>query len=75
MEKKVRVAIDWALNVLFTKDFVQFLDQRALAHTQTETGAAPVESRSICLSPASLTPATANCNRPNRGQRPGYDAA
>ena len=41
MEKKVRVAIDWALDVLFTKDFVQFLDQRALAHTQTETGAAP----------------------------------
>ena len=40
MEKKVRVAIDWALDVLFTKDFVQFLDQRALAHTQTETGAA-----------------------------------
>ena len=40
VEKKVRVAIDWALDVLFTKDFVQFLDQRALAHTQTETGAA-----------------------------------
>jgi NADH dehydrogenase len=39
-EKKVRVAIDWALDVLFTKDFVQFLDQRALAHTQTETGTA-----------------------------------
>jgi hypothetical protein len=37
----VRVAIDWALDVLFTKDFVQFLDQRALVHTQTETGAAP----------------------------------
>ena len=40
-EKKVRVAIDWALDVLFTKDFVQYLDQRALVHTQTETGAAP----------------------------------
>jgi NADH:ubiquinone reductase (H+-translocating) len=40
IEKKVRVAIDWALDVLFTKDFVQFLDQRALAHTQTETGTA-----------------------------------
>jgi NADH dehydrogenase len=40
VEKKVRVAIDWALDVLFTKDFVQFLDQRALTHTQTETGAA-----------------------------------
>ncbi len=41
MEKKVRVAIDWALDVFFSKDFVQYLDQRALAHTQTETGAAP----------------------------------
>jgi NADH:ubiquinone reductase (H+-translocating) len=40
VEKKVRVAIDWALDVLFAKDFVQFLDQRALAHTQTDTGAA-----------------------------------
>ncbi|MGE5214307.1 MAG: NAD(P)/FAD-dependent oxidoreductase, partial [Nitrospirota bacterium] len=39
-EKKLRVAIDWALDVLFAKDFVQFLDQRALARTQTETGAA-----------------------------------
>jgi len=29
-----------ALDVFFSKDFVQYLDQRALAHTQTETGAA-----------------------------------
>jgi NADH:quinone reductase (non-electrogenic) len=36
-EKKIRVAIDWALDVFFSKDFVQYLDQRALAHTQTET--------------------------------------
>src|SRR6266702_39438 len=41
MEKKVRVAIDWALDVFFSKDFVQYLDQRALAHTQTETRTAP----------------------------------
>ena len=39
-EKKVRVAIDWALDVFFSKDFVQYLDQRALAISQTETGAA-----------------------------------
>ena len=38
-EKKIRVAIDWALDVFFSKDFVQYLDQRALAHTQTETRA------------------------------------
>jgi NADH dehydrogenase FAD-containing subunit len=40
-EKKVRVAIDWALDVFFSKDFVQYLDQRAMAASQTETGAAP----------------------------------
>jgi NADH:ubiquinone reductase (H+-translocating) len=40
-EKKVRVAIDWALDVFFSKDFVQYLDQRALVTSQTETGAAP----------------------------------
>lgn len=41
IEKKIRVAIDWALDVFFAKDFVQYLDRRALAHVQTETGAAP----------------------------------
>jgi NADH:ubiquinone reductase (H+-translocating) len=41
VEKKLRVAIDWALDVFFSKDFVQYLDQRALAHSQTEHGAAP----------------------------------
>jgi NADH dehydrogenase len=41
LEKKIRVAIDWALDLFFAKDFVQYLDRRALAHTQTETGAAP----------------------------------
>jgi hypothetical protein len=38
-DKKSRVAIDWALDVL-TKDFVQFLNQRALANTQNEIGTA-----------------------------------
>ena len=33
--------IDWALDVFFSKDFVQYLDQRAMAASQTETGAAP----------------------------------
>ncbi len=27
-EKKLRVALDWTLDLLFTKDLVQFLDQR-----------------------------------------------
>jgi NADH dehydrogenase len=30
IEKKVRVAVDWALDIFFSKDFVQYLDQRAL---------------------------------------------
>ncbi len=29
LEKKIRVAIDWALDVFFAKDFVQYLDQRS----------------------------------------------
>ena len=28
-EKKIRVALDWALDVFFAKDFVQYLDDRA----------------------------------------------
>jgi len=36
-----RPYIAWALDVFLSKDFVQYLDQRALAHSQTETGAAP----------------------------------
>jgi NADH dehydrogenase len=30
-EKKVRVALDWTLDLLFTKDFVQFLAERGSA--------------------------------------------
>jgi hypothetical protein len=29
MEKKIRVAIDWTLDLIFEKDFVQFLTVRA----------------------------------------------
>ena len=29
LEKKIRVAIDWTLDLLFAKDFVQFLTIRA----------------------------------------------
>jgi len=41
MQKKVRVAIDWALDVFFSKDFLQYLDQRTLATSQTEPARAP----------------------------------
>jgi NADH dehydrogenase len=38
VEKKVRVAIDWALDVFFSKDFVQYLDQRAAVISVTADG-------------------------------------
>ena len=44
-EKKVRVAIDWTLDLLFTKDFVQFLTVRgaAISSPEGEADHAPVE--------------------------------
>jgi hypothetical protein len=32
LEKKVRVALDWTLDLLFAKDFVQFLTIRGHEH-------------------------------------------
>lgn len=40
LEKKVRVAIDWALDVFFSKDFVQYLDERAPAESAEQQKAA-----------------------------------
>jgi NADH dehydrogenase len=44
LEKKVRVAIDWTLDLLFTKDFVQFLTVRgaAISSPEGESDHAPV---------------------------------
>jgi NADH:ubiquinone reductase (H+-translocating) len=41
-EKKLRVAIDWTLDLIFSKDFVQFLDIRApmVSHPE-ESGLSP----------------------------------
>jgi len=33
-EKKVRVALDWALDLLFSKDLVQFMDLERSSHKQ-----------------------------------------
>jgi NADH dehydrogenase len=38
LEKKVRVAIDWTLDLLFAKDFVQFLTVRAPVQSTSATG-------------------------------------
>jgi NADH:ubiquinone reductase (H+-translocating) len=45
LEKKVRVAIDWTLDLLFTKDFVQFLTVRgaAISSPEGEADRVPVE--------------------------------
>jgi NADH dehydrogenase len=39
-EKKVRVAIDWTLDLLFAKDLVQFLAERSQSTTVSEHEAA-----------------------------------
>ena len=44
-----RAASSRAQRALSSKDFVQYLDQRALAHSQTETGAAPWDREQISV--------------------------
>ena len=41
-EKKLRVALDWSLDLLFSKDIVQFLTVRAPSVSQAEDGGRPV---------------------------------
>jgi NADH dehydrogenase len=43
LEKKCRVAIDWTLDLIFAKDFVQFLTVRAPVMSTHEASAEPVE--------------------------------
>lgn len=45
-EKKVRVAIDWTLDLLFTKDLVQFMTLRGAALEHKEEQNLPIESSS-----------------------------
>jgi NADH:quinone reductase (non-electrogenic) len=47
LEKKVRVAIDWALDVFFSKDFVQYLHPRApvMSRDEEQPGASRIEDR------------------------------
>ena len=42
--KKLRVAIDWALDVFFSKDFVQYLHQRAFTMSRSENQPPPPSS-------------------------------
>jgi NADH dehydrogenase len=49
LEKKLRVALDWTLDLMFSKDFVQFLTVRGavVAHDQAPATvpSAPVSQR------------------------------
>ena len=40
-EKKVRVALDWALDLLFSKDLVQFMDVSPRSVTRIEIEGQP----------------------------------
>lgn len=62
-EKKIRVAIDWALDVFFSKDFVQYLDRRAFAHSQTETGVARWNQEQLSESPKITNPEVIEANK------------
>lgn len=44
-EKKLRVAFDWTLDLIFSKDFVQFLDIRAPMVSRPEEGAPSEQSK------------------------------
>jgi NADH dehydrogenase len=52
-EKKVRVALDWTLDLLFTKDIVQFLTERAEAASHNEETTQLVAPALLEHSPAS----------------------
>lgn len=51
IEKKVRVALDWTLDLLFTKDLVQFLTLRSpsLSHSQDENHSAEMYSEACSI--------------------------
>jgi NADH dehydrogenase len=46
LEKKVRVALDWTLDLLFSKDFVQYSTGRALTASTVMHEDEPIEVRS-----------------------------
>ena len=42
-EKKVRVALDWTLDLLFSKDLVQFVTLRAPTMSRLDNGSRPID--------------------------------
>jgi NADH dehydrogenase len=55
VEKKVRVGLDWCLDLLFSKDLVQFQTLRAPAISHSESGARPTESAVIPEQPVGFS--------------------
>jgi NADH dehydrogenase len=51
-EKKLRVALDWTLDLLFSKDLVQFTTGRALPPQMVEIEARPIQNSAISPSPS-----------------------
>ncbi|HSB79504.1 MAG TPA: NAD(P)/FAD-dependent oxidoreductase [Candidatus Methylomirabilis sp.] len=51
-EKQVRVALDWCLDLLFSKDLVQFQTGRAAAMSHAENGNHPAGSAAVLAAPA-----------------------
>jgi len=61
-EKKLRVALDWTLDLLFSKDLVQFMTVRAPAVSSTEVGSPP---------PSRVQPAAGRQHQRDEGRNEG----
>jgi hypothetical protein len=60
-EKKLRVALDWTLDVFFSKDFVQFLHKRSPVVVSEASRFAPPQVHQI----AGAAPATGEQGEPD----------
>ena len=59
LEKKLRVALDWTLDLFFTKDFVQYLHERSPAIGNTSTAhASGAVNEAFCV-----------CSELNQGEK------
>jgi len=61
-EKKLRVALDWTLDLLFSKDLVQFMTVRASAVSSAEVGSPP---------PSRVQPAAVRQHQRDEGRNEG----
>ena len=66
-EKKLRVALDWTLDLLFSKDFVQFVTFRAPTISRAKEERSPRKLRAATV-PAVLSPAGATSDFRNSGR-------